>query len=83
MLIAVPFLFRRLSGVTVVVAGMLATAAWLNLGAGYLTITAFEIVAVGTVFIWLILFIRSVSAAVDGIPRIDRDHDQAAVTTGS
>lgn len=87
MLIAVPFLFRRLTGgffgVTVVVAGMLATAAWLNLGAGYLNITAFEIVAVGTVFIWLILFIRSVSAAVDDIPEIQRDHDRSAVTVNN
>lgn len=87
MLVAVPFLFRRLTGgffgVTVAVAAMLAAAGWLNLGAGYLNITAFEIVAVSTVFIWLILFIRSVSAAVDDIPKLDRDQDRAAVKNGS
>ena len=74
MLVAVPFLFRRLSGgfvgVTIVVAAMMALGGWLNLGVGYLNITAFEIAAVGTVFIWLILFIRSVSAAVDDIPAV-------------
>ncbi|MDO5737216.1 MAG: DUF998 domain-containing protein [Propionibacteriaceae bacterium] len=72
MLLAVPFLFRRLSGgfvgVTIVVAAMMAVGGWLNLGIGYLNITAFEIAAVGTVFIWLILFTRSVSAAVADIP---------------
>ncbi len=87
LLIVVPFLFRRLTGgfvgVTVVVAAMLATAGWLNVGAGYLNITAFEIAAVGTVFVWLILFIRSVSAAVDDISKIDADHDRAAVTADS
>lgn len=79
MLVAVPFLFRRLSGgfvgVTFVVAAMLAVGGWLNLGVGYLNITAFEIAAVGTVFIWLILFIRSVSAAVDDIPEVSDSSD--------
>ncbi len=74
MLIAVPFLFRKLSGgfvgVTIVVAAMMALGGWLNLGVQYLNITAFEIAAVGTVFVWLILFIRSVSAAVDDIPAV-------------
>lgn len=80
MLIAVPFLFRRLTGgfigVTVVVAAMMGTAGWLNVGAEYLNITAFEIVAVGTVFMWLILFIRSVAAAVDDLPEIGSDQDR-------
>ncbi len=84
MLLAVPFLFRRLTGgfvgVTVVVAAMLATAGWLNVGAEYLNITAFEIAAVGTVFIWLILFIRSVSAAVDDIPTLSDSSGRAEVT---
>ncbi len=51
---------------------MLGVGVWLNLGAGYLNITAFEIAAVGTVFVWLILFIRTISAAVDDIPELQR-----------
>lgn len=87
MLVAVPFLFRRLTGgfigVTVVVAAMLATAGWLNVGVGYLNITAFEIAAVGTVFTWLILFIRSVSAAVEDIPELETQHTLPVGAVGS
>lgn len=72
MLLAVPFLFRRLSGgfvgVTVVVAALMGLSGWLHRGIGYLNITAFEIAAVATVFLWLILFTRSVSASVADIP---------------
>ncbi len=49
---------------------MMALGGWLNVGIGYLNITAFEIAAVGTVFLWLILFIRSVSATVNDLPAV-------------
>ncbi|MEO7586428.1 MAG: hypothetical protein ABIS84_00210 [Arachnia sp.] len=84
MLLAVPFLFRRLSGgfvgVTIVVAAMMGLGGWLNVGAKYLNITAFEIAAVGAVFIWLILFIRTVAAAVDDIPAIST-HEREAISS--
>ncbi len=87
MLIAVPFLFRHLSGgfvgVTAVVAAMMALGGWLNLGAKYLNITAFEIAAVGTVFLWLILFTRSVSAAVADIPEVAGPSEAVAIPPAS
>lgn len=76
LLVAIPVLFRRLSGgfvgVTVVVGAMMALGGWLHLGIGYLNTTAFEIAAVGTVFLWLILFTRSVSAAATEVPEVSR-----------
>ncbi|MCC2593030.1 hypothetical protein LKO27_06335 [Tessaracoccus sp. OS52] len=66
-LLGAPLLFRRLPGgfwvVTVVVVVLIAAAVFLHLGIGYLNITAFELAAVGVVFGWLLLFIRTVAAA--------------------
>lgn len=75
LLVGVPVLFRRLSrafiGVSVVVAVLMGVEAWLNMRVGYLSTTGFEIAAVATVFVWLVLFIRTVSAAVADIPQVD------------
>lgn len=72
LLVAVPILFRRLPGgflaVTAAVVALIAGVVWLHLGVGYLNITAFEMGAVSTVFVWLVLFIRTVTAAVSEIP---------------
>lgn len=71
LLLGVPILFRRLPGgflaVTLIVVGLIATVVWLHLGIGYLNITAFEAGAVGTVFVWLVLFIRTVTAAANEV----------------
>ncbi len=72
LLVAVPILFRRLPGgflaVTAAVVALIAGVVWLHLGVGYLNITAFEMGAVSTVFAWLVLFIRTATAAVSEIP---------------
>ena len=72
LLVGVPILFRRLPGgfvaVTLIVVGLMAAVVWLHLGIGYLNITAFEAGAVGTVFVWLVLFIRTVTAAANEVP---------------
>lgn len=50
------------------VVALIAGVVWLHLGVGYLNITAFEMGAVSTVFVWLVLLIRTVTAAVSEIP---------------
>lgn len=71
-LVAFPILFRRLPGsfraVTFVVVGLLVLCLVLYKGVDYLNTTAFEMGAATTVFIWLLLFIRTVSAAVRSGP---------------
>lgn len=71
LLVGVPILFRRLPGgflaVTLLVVALVGACAYLHLGLGYLNITAFEMGAVGTVFVWLVLFIRTVTAAVNDL----------------
>lgn len=54
--------------VTAAVVALIAGVVWLHLGVGYLNITAFEMGAVSTVFVWLVLLIRTVTAAVSEIP---------------
>ncbi|TRY17420.1 hypothetical protein FOJ82_12865 [Tessaracoccus rhinocerotis] len=72
-LVAVPILFRRLPGgfigVTVVTIVLTVTFVYLRNGIDYLNVTAFEIVAVALVFVWLLLFVRTVSAALVDQPR--------------
>lgn len=72
-LVAFPILFRRLPGAfqvaTLVIIGLLITCLVLWKGVGYLNTTAFELGAASTVLVWLLLFIRSVTAAVRGVER--------------
>ncbi|ASK67242.1 hypothetical protein CFK39_15175 [Brachybacterium avium] len=69
-LLAVPVLLRRLPGaliaVTTVAFALLVTAIVLYAGVGYLNMTAFEMGAAGIVYGWLLLLIRTVSAAAEG-----------------
>ena len=72
LLVSVPILFKKMPGgfiaVTLIVVALLAGVVYLHLGAGYLNITAFEMGAVSSVFVWLLLFIRTVTAAVNDVP---------------
>lgn len=61
-----------LAGGAVAGLAFLAVAMVNGPGIGYLNTTAFEIAAVGTVFLWLILFTRSVSAAATEVPEVSR-----------
>lgn len=74
-LVVFPLLFRRLSGAflvaTGVVLGLLVALLVLWEGVGYLNVTAFEMGAAATVFAWLLLFIRTVGVAVDGVREAD------------
>lgn len=69
-LLAVPVLLRRLPGaliaVTAVAFALLVTVIVLYLGMDYLNMTAFEMGAAAIVYGWLLLFIRTVSAAAEG-----------------
>ncbi|MDN5820649.1 MAG: hypothetical protein L0H39_04085 [Brachybacterium sp.] len=69
-LLAVPVLLRRLPGaliaVTAAALALLVAAVVLYAGVGYLNMTAFEMAAAGIVYGWLLLFIRTVSAAAEG-----------------
>lgn len=71
-LVAFPLLFRRLPGsflsVTVVVIGMLIALLVLWKGVHYLNTTAFEMGAAASVLVWLLLFVRTVTAAVRSLP---------------
>lgn len=74
-LVGFPMLFRRLPGsfLAVTVGVIIALLALLMLwkGVGYLNLTAFEMGAAATVMAWLILFVRTVSAAVRSLPAAD------------
>ncbi len=69
-LLAVPVLLRRLPGallwITAAAFALLVTVIVLYVGVGYLNMTAFEMGAAAIVYIWLLLFIRTVSAAAEG-----------------
>lgn len=68
LLIGIPLLFPQLSPAfnvtTVFIAGLLAAAVVLHLIIGYLNVTAFEMIGVSIIFVWLVLLIRSITAAV-------------------
>lgn len=72
-LVAFPVLFGRLPGsfraVTVVVVALLVLCLVLYKGVRYLNTTAFEMGAATTVLVWLLLFARTVSAAVRSQPQ--------------
>ncbi|HEX7352759.1 hypothetical protein [Brachybacterium sp.] len=69
-LLIIPVLLRRLPGallaVTAVAFSLLLTVTVLYLVVGYLNMTAFEMGAAAIVYGWLLLFIRTVSAAAEG-----------------
>jgi hypothetical protein len=74
-LVGFPMLFRRLPGsflavtVGVIIALMVLLVLWK--GVGYLGLTAFEMGAAATVMTWLVLFVRTVAAAVRSLPAAD------------
>ena len=73
-LVTLPVLLRRLPGgllaFTAAAFGMLVALVILHLGVGYLNLTAFEMGAAVVVYVWLLLFIRTVSAAAEGLPAL-------------
>lgn len=77
-LVAFPLMFRRLPGAfqaaTLVIIGLLITCLVLWKGVGHLNTTAFELGAASTVLVWLLLFIRSVTAAVRSVTPAVPDH---------
>lgn len=44
----------------------LVVSIWLYMGVGYFTLTAFELLAFGIIFTWLVVFIRQIAAGLDG-----------------
>lgn len=72
-IVAFPMLFPRLPdgfrAVTGAIVAMLAVCVVLWKGVHYLNTTAFEMGAATTVFVWLLLFVRSVTAAVGSLDR--------------
>lgn len=81
-LIAFPIMFRRLpgsfQGVTVTVMALLVVVVVLWKPIRYLNTTAFEMGAATIVFVWLLLFVRSVTAAVQSLPESSRSEHEAA-----
>lgn len=71
-LVVLPVLLRRLPGALIgFTAGafaLLMMVVVLYAGVGYLNFTAFEMGAAVIVFVWLLLLIRTVSAAAEGLP---------------
>ena len=71
-LLVLPVLLRRLPGALIsFTAGafaLLMMVVVLYTGVGYLNFTAFEMGAAVIVFVWLLLLIRTVSAAAEGLP---------------
>lgn len=53
---------------TLLIGGILGAAAYLHRGIWYLNITAFEMIAVALVLVWLFLLIRAVSSVVAELP---------------
>lgn len=76
LLVGVPILFPSLSRgfivVTVVIAAALAATIVMHNVIPYLNTTAFEIISVSTVFVWLVLFIRTLVAAVRDVGHAER-----------
>lgn len=71
-LLVLPVLLRRLPGAligfTAVAFCLLIMVIVLYAGVGYLNFTAFEMGAAVIVYVWLLLLIRTVSAAAEGLP---------------
>lgn len=74
LLVAIPLLFRELSAAfnlaSIFIAALLIINVVLHLIVGYLNVTAFEMIGVSVMFVWLVLLIRSITAAV---------HDQESI----
>ena len=73
-LLAIPVLLRRLPGgllaITAAAFGLLVAVIVLYAGLDYLNMTAFEMGAAAIVYVWLLLLIRTVSAAAEGLPEV-------------
>jgi hypothetical membrane protein len=73
-LLVLPVLLRRLPGTltwfTAAAFALLVTVIVLFAGLGYLNMTAFEMGAAVIVYVWLLLLIRTVSAAAEGLPEV-------------
>ena len=69
-----PVLLRRLPGTltwfTAAAFALLVTVIVLFAGLGYLNMTAFEMGAAVIVYVWLLLLIRTVSAAAEELPEV-------------
>ncbi|MGD7705805.1 hypothetical protein [Microlunatus sp. Y2014] len=85
LVLGVPLLFptlsRAFSVVCWVTLGSLTLALIMYLGVGYLNLTAFELLAVGAVFAWLIMFVSSVEAAIEPDARQVGQHITTEQTT--
>lgn len=64
---------------TVLIGAMLGLAAYLHRGIWYLNITAFEMIAVALVLVWLFLLIRAISSLVTELPQEDPQRWQREV----
>jgi hypothetical membrane protein len=73
-LLVLPVLLRRLPGAltwfTAAAFALLVMVIVMYVGLGYLNMTAFEMGAAVIVYVWLLLLIRTVSAAAEGLPEV-------------
>ena len=83
-LLAIPVLLRRLPGgllaITAAAFGLLVAVIVLYAGLDYLNMTAFEMGAAAIMYGWLLLFIRTVSAAAEGAEE-DTDGELSAAAS--
>ena len=80
-------LLRRLPGAllwfTAAAFALLVTVTVLFVGLDYLNMTAFEMGAAAIVYVWLLLFIRTVSAAAEGTEEQVEHRDAPCSAAGS
>ena len=67
-----PSFSRAFFGMTYGFLAALLVALWLYMGAGYFTLTAFELLAFGIIFTWLVVFIRQIAAGLDSAKPVSR-----------
>lgn len=67
---------------TLLIAAMLGAAGYLHRGIWYLNITAFEMIAVALVLVWLFLLIRAISSVVTDLSVEDTDRWEREIQPG-
>lgn len=62
-----PSFSRAFIGMTYGFLAALVVSIWLYVGIGYFTLTAFELMAFGVIFTWLVVFIRQIAAGLESV----------------
>lgn len=79
MILLFPRVRRTFWAPTLIIAAMLGFAAYLFRGVRYLNTTAFEMIAVMLVLVWLFLLIRTISSVVADLPAEDAERWQREI----